>query len=178
MMTPITNREGNLWNTIFLSAFILLLYDPLYIKELGFLFSYAAVASIIIFYQLIQDILPDRLRVNTIQSKPLQFIFGLFLVSFSAQIGTLPITAFYFGRIPIISLIANIIIVPVIGILVAVGFCILFFGWIPFIGDWIGESAWFITKSISWIADMFAQVPYAVIEVNQFSMINILTYFI
>lgn len=178
MMTPITNREGNLWNTIFLSAFILLLYDPLYIKELGFIFSYAAVASIIIFYQLIQDILPDRMRVNTIQSKPFKFIFGLFLVSFSAQIGTLPITAFYFGRIPIISLIANIIIVPVIGILVAVGFCILFFGWIPFIGDWIGESAWFITKSISWIADMFAHVPYAVIEVNQFSMINILTYFI
>ncbi|MBC8346703.1 MAG: DNA internalization-related competence protein ComEC/Rec2 [Candidatus Marinimicrobia bacterium] len=178
MVTPITNREGNLWNTIFLSAFILLLYDPLYIMDLGFLFSYTAVASIIFFYQLIQDILPDRLRVNAIQSKPLQFIYGLFLVSFSAQIGTLPITAYYFGRIPIISLIANIIIVPIIGVLVAIGFCILFFGWIPFLGDWIGESAWFMSKVISWTADIFAQVPFAVIEVNQFTIMGIVMYFI
>lgn len=178
LITPITNREGNLWNTIFLSGLILLLFDPLYIMDLGFIFSYAAVASIIIFYKLIQDILPEKIKVNAIQSKPIQFIYGLFLVSLSAQIGTLPITAYYFGRIPIISLVANVIIVPVIGILVAIGFCILFFGWIPILGNWIGESAWLITKAISWVADIFAQVPFAFIEVDRFNLINIMIYFI
>ena len=178
VLTPVVNRQGNLWNTVFFSAFLILLFDSLYIFDLGFIFSYTAVLSIIAFYALFQKILPEKIKVNDIKSKPVQFIYGLFLVSLSAQIGTLPITAYYFDRIPIISLIANVIIVPIVGILVAVGFCILFFGWIPVIGDLIGQSAWLITKVISWCADIFSGVPFAFIETHGISLIWILMYFI
>jgi len=178
ILTPVVNRQGNLWNTIFFSAFLILLFDPLIVTDLGFIFSYTAVLSIVTFYTFIQNILPDRLKVSAIKSKPIQFLYGLFLVSLSAQIGTLPITALYFNRIPIISLVANVIIVPIIGILVAIGFCVLFFGWIPIVGDLIGQSAWFIIKFISWIADYFSQVSFAFIEIHQFSVFWMVCYFI
>ncbi len=178
ILTPIVNRRGNLWNTIFFSAFLILVFDPLYILDLGFIFSYTAVLSIVTFYTLIQNILPEQLNVGAVKSKPIQFLYGLFLVSLSAQIGTLPITAYYFNRIPIISLAANVVIVPIIGILVAIGFCILFFGWIPILGELIGQSAWFITQFISWIANYFSKVPFAFIEVHQFGLFGILIYVI
>ncbi|MBT4067348.1 MAG: DNA internalization-related competence protein ComEC/Rec2 [Candidatus Marinimicrobia bacterium] len=178
VLTPILNRQGNLWNTIFFSAFLILLFDPLYIYDLGFIFSYTAVLSIVIFYQLIESILPEKLKISSIKSKPVRFIYGLFIVSLSAQIGTLPITAFYFGRIPIISLVANVFIVPIVGILVAIGFCIIFFGWIPILGGLFGQSAWFVTNLISYLAEFFSDFPFAFIEMPHFSLIWILIYFI
>ncbi len=167
ILTPVVNRTGNLWNTIFLSAFLILMFDPLFIEDLGFILSYAAVASIILLYQFFQTTLPESFRIANIKSKPTQFIFGLFLVSLSAQLGTLPITALHFDRIPIISLLANVVIVPIIGILVATGFTLMFLGWIPFISDLIGETAWLTTEIITWIAAQFSEVPFAYLPVHQ-----------
>ena len=178
ILTPVVNRTGNLWNTIFLSALIILLFDPLYIQDLGFILSYTAVASIILLYQFVQTVLPDPLKIVNIKNKPTQFVWGLFLVSLSAQLGTLPITAIHFDRIPIISLIANLVVVPIIGILVATGFTIMLLGWIPFVGNLIGETAWLTTEIITWIAAQFSELPFAYVSVHQLEWPWALGYYI
>ena len=110
MITPIVNRPGNIWNIIGFAGCLLLSYDPLYIKDLGFILSFSAVISIIYFYGLFEKLLPESINPKYIQNAFIKYTLSLFLVSLSAQIGTLPITAAYFHKIPIISLIANVMI--------------------------------------------------------------------
>ncbi len=161
ILGPVVNRPVKIWNIIAAAGFFILLFTPGYLFDLGFLLSFTAVISIVYFYNLFEKILPVRLRVSSIKNKPLKYIWGLFLVSLSAQIGTLPFTAIFFNRIPIISLIANIIIVPTIGVIVALGFIILMLGWIPGIGFALGNAAWFLAEIIFTCAKLFSAVPFA-----------------
>lgn len=176
VLAPVLNRPANLWNIIAAAAIIILAWDPSYIYDLGFQLSFSAVISIVLFYNLINDALPETLKVNHIQHTSLRFVWGLFLVSFSAQIGTLPFTAFYFNRIPIIALVANIFIVPLIGVMVCIGFFILSVGLIPVVGNALGHSAWFLGKTIDTLASTFASVPYGNIQVGQLSEWNLMGY--
>ena len=176
VLAPIVNRPVHGWNIIATAAFIILLANPTFISDLGFLLSFTAVISIIYFYGLFEKILPDRLRVSQIKNTYVKYTWGLFLVSLSAQIGTLPITVYYFHKIPIVALVANIIIVPLIGILVALGFAILFFGWIPGVGVAYGQSAWVVTKLISIAAEKFSAFPLASYPLPQINTLHIIQY--
>lgn len=174
---PIVNRNANVWNIIFCAALIILIFNPNSLFDIGFQLSFLAVLSIVFFYNWLNKVLPSFLQVNNIQNKPFQFIWGLFLVSFSAQIGTLPITAYYFNKISVIALVANVIIVPLIGLLVGIGFFILFLGWIPFLGFALGESANLLSMIISESANIFAKFSISSIDFN-FSLVNILIYYL
>jgi len=98
------------------------------------------------------------------------------LVSFSAQIGTIPVVAFYFSRIPLIAIFANLIIIPLIGAFVALGFAKLFFFWISSISFFIDQVNWLIKESIYFSVSIFDKFPYASISTPQFNWINLIQY--
>lgn len=177
VLAPVINRQVNIWNIIAAAAFLILCIKPLSLFDLGFQLSFSAVISIVFFYNWLNLHLPDRFKVQSIENKNIQFIWSLFLVSFSAQIGTLPLTSHYFGKIPIIAFIANVLIVPLIGLLVGVGFFILFFGWIPVLGPALGESAWLLAKVITGATDLFSEFSFSSINV-QFSYVDIFLFFL
>jgi len=176
VLTPIVDRPGNIWNIIGLTSFVLLAFDPLYISDLGFILSYSAVISIVYFFGLFEQILPEKIKPSQINNVVLKNVWSLFLVSLSAQIGTLPITAAYFHKIPIISLIANVIIVPIIGIIVVVGFIILGFSISPFLSEVSGNVAWVLQTIISWFAQFFSSFPFSSIPVSQIGIMDIFLY--
>ncbi len=177
VMAPVFNRSVNVWNIISGAALAILSFRPLDLFDLGFQLSFLAVISIIFFYNWLQTILPEKFIVNKIDSKITRFVWGLLLVSFSAQIGTIPLTAYVFGKIPIISLVANVLIVPLIGILVGIGFLLLFIGWIPLFGFALGNSAWLISKIIIYFTTLFSQIPYSTLSIR-FSFFDVLVYFL
>ena len=176
MIAPVVNRSSNNWNIIGTSAIILLIYNPHSLLDLGFLLSFSAVISIIYFYKYFEMHLPNIVNPTKIDNKVIKFSLGLFLVSIAAQIGTLPITAFTFGQAPVISSIANVFIVPLIGLLVALGFALIGFAWMPLFPDWLGESAWALQWLIKKIAQNFASFPYATIQLSSIGLIEILLY--
>ncbi len=170
VIAPVVNRSRSTWNIIAASALIMLIWNPMSIFDLGFQLSYSAVISIVYFYQLFERTLPKKLQPKNIQNNVLKNIWSLLLVSASAQIGTLPLTILYFHRIPIISLFANIIIVPLIGVLVALGILILTIGWIPYLGYLFGQSAWIVTQLIDISATVFSSVPFASVDMPMMSV--------
>ena len=176
VLAPVFDRQVNIWNIILFTALIILIIDPMALFQLGFQLSFIAVISIIYFYNWLNIQLPDNLKVSKIENKSVQFVWGLFLVSLSAQIGTLPFTSYYFGKIPIIALIANVFIVPLIGLLVGIGFMILFLGWIPFVGSALGESAWLLSMVITHSTSFFSNIPFSNIEFG-FTFIHMFTFF-
>jgi competence protein ComEC len=177
VMAPVFNRTANIWNIIGGAALAILCFRPMDLFDLGFQLSFLAVASIIFFYGWFEKVLPDKLKVTKVSHQVLKFIWGLFLVSLAAQIGTLPLTAFVFGKLPLIALIANVLIVPLIGVLVGIGFFLLFLGWIPGMGFVLGNSAWLISKIITFLTHMFSTFSFSTINVN-FSLFLVIIYFL
>jgi len=99
------NRKSQIFNTIFMSAFLILVYNPNFIYNIGFQLSYSAVLSILIFH-------PPLVKLFPTHSKVLKPIRDLVLVSLAAQIGTVPFTLFYFQQFPNYFILTNLVAIP------------------------------------------------------------------
>jgi competence protein ComEC len=126
-LSQISRRKTNSLNMLSLSALVLLLFRPQFLFEVGFQLSYAAVFAIVLLYPVFSKwYLPDyklpRILVSTVY------------VSLAAQIGVLPFQLFYFHQFPGLFLIANIVIIPFLGLFLSGGIvCIVLslLGWLP-----------------------------------------------
>jgi len=105
-------KDTNLLNTLSLSAFILLLFNPFHLFSLGFQMTFAATLSIVLFFPVIIRHLP-KLPLN---------ISDILVLSFTAQLGIIPITASAFNRIAFTPLILNLIALPLISLIMASGY--------------------------------------------------------
>lgn len=99
-------KQGNSYNTLFLSAFILLLFDPYLIKDVGFLLSYCAVFGIMYLYPILDNL-------YYIENGFMRKIWGLCLMSISATVFTLPISLYFFHQFPSWFILSNLLIIPI-----------------------------------------------------------------
>lgn len=87
-------RHASKWNILAAAAFLQILANPYSLFDAGFQLSYSAVAGILYFYE-------RFLRVSPIfQSKIASFLWKGLLVGMAAQLGTLPLSLFYFHQFP------------------------------------------------------------------------------
>ena len=120
LMTFLVAREHDAINTLALAAFIILIAYPPSLFSISFQLSFLAVLSILCGLSRSQHVL----RINTENLKAgFRFwlsrkILAFFLVSFFAICGTLPLVMFYFNQISVIGLLANFVVVPVVGFVV------------------------------------------------------------
>ncbi|MBN1782503.1 DNA internalization-related competence protein ComEC/Rec2 [bacterium] len=116
-------RDINPLNIIGLAALILLLVTPQMLFDPGFQLSFLAVLSIVILYPRWQ-LLPGFRQCHAfcMRQPGLRGIWTLFLVSLSAQAGTLPVVLSSFYRLPVLGILTNLAAVPLTGIIVALGF--------------------------------------------------------
>lgn len=176
MLAPVFHRPKNPWNILSATSCILLIINPGQLFKVGFLLSFAAVGSILFFYNEINSSLPEKLKVKSITKPVFRYPWALFLVSLSAQIGTIPITILIFHKLPVVALIANVFIVPLVGVLVAGGILLLCFSWLPIVAGWFANSIWLTTTLIQSLAKFFSGIPYGVIVLNNFRGFHIILY--
>lgn len=129
------NRSPNVYNTVYFAGFIILLVQPQQLFWIGFQFSFIAVLSILFFYQKLKQWedkwlskLPDTTSVRHLR----HWILTPFLVSLSAQLGTIPLMILYFHKLPLISFILNIVVIPLVGLIVPIGFLVIFVSYFSF----------------------------------------------
>lgn len=99
-------KRGISLNNLCVAAFLMLLYEPDYLYDIGFQLSFTAVAAIVLLYPYLERLLPDR--------PVFRYFVSILFVSLSAQIGTALISAFYFHTLPLWSLFTNLIAVPLL----------------------------------------------------------------
>ncbi|RIV70896.1 ComEC/Rec2 family competence protein [Flagellimonas aequoris] len=113
------NRPTNSFNIIALSMLFILLVKPLFLFQVGFQMSYAAVFAIVWIYPKMQRFwYPDNYF--------LQKIWQLLSVSVAAQLGVLPISLFYFHQFPALFFVANLLIIPFLGLILGFGILVIF----------------------------------------------------
>jgi competence protein ComEC len=151
------NRNTNIYNTLALSALLLMIINPDIIYETGFQLSYTAVVSIVFFQPKIVRLLPAKNRIT-------KAAWGLVAVSLSAQIGTLPLSLFYFHQFPVYFWISNFIVMPAATVLLYGS--ILFFVLLPFttINGFIGSCLSVVAKLMNFLIAKVDNLPGAVIS--------------
>jgi competence protein ComEC len=103
--STVIDRKGSMYNTLALSAFVLLCINPYWLWDVGFQLSYLAVLSIFLFFKPIYNwcYFPNKL---------LDSIWKLAAVSLAAQLLTLPISVYHFHQFPVLFLLSNLVAVP------------------------------------------------------------------
>lgn len=125
-------RRADMYQALAISALIILLVDSTQLFDVGFQLSYAAVISIVWLYPFFEKLI-SRIPERFEEIRVLEQVLKLFAVSLAAQLGTLPFTAYYFERISIVSLAANLIAVPVSSLNLMVGFATIA---ASFVNEW------------------------------------------
>jgi competence protein ComEC len=169
----ISSRSTNLINSLALSAIILLTFYPFHIYDPGFQLSYAAVFSMAILYPIFKG------GINNIKNRILKTFAQLIALSLSAQIGTIPFTLYYFGKLSLTSLAANLIVIPFIGVLAGIGIASLFFSYFsPILAISYGCINSLLTKLLYLIVHISGSENYSFIWIRNYSLYDSVVFYL
>lgn len=113
-------RPVNGWNCLGVSAIIIMAIDARQLFDVGFQLSYGAVISLMALYPVMNGwigAIPGTFPGRSL----FIWLLRVCAVSLSATLGTLPLTASCFGRVSIIGILANIIVIPATELSVLLG---------------------------------------------------------
>ncbi|WGK65365.1 ComEC/Rec2 family competence protein [Croceiramulus getboli] len=143
-------RQQAGYNALIISALILLWINPKMLFEVGFQLSYAAVFSILWIYPLIQRCYTARFKLD-------RLLWNTFSVSLSAQLGVLPLSLFYFHQFPGLFWLANLVVVPFLGIILGTGILLIGLALLnalpAFYADAYGNLIGLLNAFTQWIAE-------------------------
>ncbi len=128
-------REKSIYNCLSLAAFLILLFKPGYIFEVGFQLSFSAVLGIILFSSRLGKILENRVRFCLAKfsksSIELPSFFSRLIyalsVSTCAYLSVMPLLIYHFKIITPLAILTNIFVIPALTIILALGFTFLVF---------------------------------------------------
>ncbi len=154
-MGTVLDKRTSIYNTLALSAFVLLCWNPFWLWDVGFQLSYAAVLSIVIFFRPVYNWFYT-------ENKIVEFLWKLIAASIAAQILTLPISIYHFHQFPLLFLFTNLLAVPLSsGILIAeIALCIISF--ITPLAKVLGSVIQFFIYIMNTAIERFDQLPFSV----------------
>lgn len=125
-------RSTNIFNTLAISMFILLLFKPMFLFDVGFQMSYLAVIAIVSFQPLLERLWQPKL-------KPVKKLWDIFTVTLAAQFGVVPISLFYFHQFPGLFFISNLVIIPFLGFILGMGILIILMASVNILPFWFAD---------------------------------------
>lgn len=115
------HRSGFTYNSLAAAAFLILIFQPSYLFDVGFQMSFAAVFAILFFN-------PKLSRLYRPPNKVVKYIWNLFCITTAAQLGVFPLVLYHFGTFPTWFFITNMLVVPLVGIIIYAAFPLIIFG--------------------------------------------------
>ncbi|WP_123776136.1 ComEC/Rec2 family competence protein [Brumimicrobium aurantiacum] len=139
-------------HAIFASAFFLLIFNPHFLFDIGFQLSYLAVLGIAFFYKPIYKVFNFRYKV-------FNYFWQGTVIGIAAQIGTLPLTLYYFNQFPNYFFLTNIglLVLASVSLISVVVFLLLH--WVPVVVDWLAFVVDFIFDVLSGFIKFINTLP-------------------
>ena len=101
----LSHRKALSINNLAFAYVIMLIYNPLYLFDISFQMSFMAVYSILLFYQPLEGLCSTSHFYT-------RWPWSMLCISIAAQIGTMPLIIYYFGRISCYALFTGFIAIP------------------------------------------------------------------
>ena len=151
----VLDRRAERYNILAASAFCMLVYEPLYLFDIGFQLSYLAVLSILYFQPRLQALIK-------VHNPFLRTPWGWGTVTLSAQAGTTFLCLYYFGQFSTVFLLTNLPLTFLATLLIPASLVYMFLPeWIPGYG-WLQVGVEWLAHGLLWVVDAFSRVPGAV----------------
>jgi len=118
LFSILIGREREIWSTLALAAIMVLAIDPNSIFTISFQLSFGAVTGIIWLSPVIIKMLPDPFSSQgqkNIFGQIYLYVTGLIVITLIATVFLMPLTLFYFQRGSVVSIPANLMVVPILG---------------------------------------------------------------
>ncbi len=170
----VLKRPGDLLNSLFTAAIIILSWEPQQLFQAGFQLSFFVVLCMILVLQPLHGwfarlLAPDPLLPAALHQRwpgpirvPFRYIAEVTLTSFAAWIGSLPLVAMYFNIVTPVSTPANLVAVPLCGlVLISNLSALLLAGWWPGAAVVFNHAGWFLMECIRVSSEWFADWPAA-----------------
>lgn len=163
-------RPGLALNSLFFSGFALTLLNPLILGDVGFQLSFMATLGLILLVppleQTLFGLLQRLLRREQV-GLAMALLNELLVVTLAAQIITGPLIVYHFGRLSLISLLTNLLILPAQPPIMLVGGLATLAGmlWLP-LGQAVG---WLVWLPLAWtvtLVEWSARLPYASLDLG------------
>jgi competence protein ComEC len=154
-------RSTNTFHTLIVSLLLILLFSPAFLFDVGFQLSYAALFFIVWLQPLFNSLWQPKWRV-------IKYFWEIITVSFAAQLGTLPLSLYYFHQFPALFFVTNLVVIPMLSVIMAVGIIVMLpaaFGYVfPFLSDLLESGIVLLNQIIGKIASfetfVFIDIPY------------------
>jgi competence protein ComEC len=166
------NKPSNVYNTLFISMFFLLLFHPFYLFEVGFQLSYLAVFSIVWIQQKLENLWVSKIWL-------FRKMWQLFSVSIAAQLGILPLSLFYFHQFPTLFFVANMLIIPFLGFILIAGIIIIILSICDVLPQALADFYIFILQKMNEITTFVSSIDSFIIRDISMSLLLMLAiYFV
>ena len=158
-------RANNIYNTLAVSAFVLLLFRPNFLFEVGFQMSYTAVIGIVSIQPVLSKFLTPSLWLT-------RKLWDIFTVTLAAQASVLPISIYYFHQFPSLFFVTNLVIIPFLGVILGCGFFIIIFSSLGWMNGWVvwlySKIIFGLNQFIDWVAGfenlLIKDIPLSIVE--------------
>lgn len=169
-------KDGNGVGTLMLAAFVMLVFNPLCLYDVGFQLSFVSVLGILLCY--------GRVRYRLMQlagresgTLVLQVV-SLLSVSVVAQMAVAPLAAYHFGHFPGCFLLANIVAVPLSSAIICCALALVVTSPLPFVADGVAfvlvKMSHLMNSYISWVSAL----PFADVRVDHFGWPHMLLVYV
>jgi len=154
-------RSTNIYHTLLVSIFLILLFEPSFLFDVGFQLSYLALFFILWLQPLIAQLWMPK-------NKVLHYFWDILTVSFAAQIGTFPLSVYYFHQFPGLFFVTNLVVIPFLSFIMGLGVLVMVlaaFDLVPlFLAKGLEWSLFILNKIINSIASLeqfiFKDIPF------------------
>lgn len=153
----IFNRRGFTYNTLAAAAFFILIYRPFSLFDVSFQMSFGAVFAILFFQ-------PKLNVLYTPTCKVVKYIYNLFTVSLSAQLGVFPLVLFYFGTFPTYFFITNLFVVPLVGLIIYALVPLIILNLFSSFNIWLID---FLNTVFHWIVKTFVETTFHIVYIAE-----------
>ena len=115
------NRQVDKWTSLSLAALIILFISPSSLFDSGFQLTFMAVGGLMYFYPRLEGVV--RIRSKPLFERALsRYLLKSVLVVLTAQLALGPFLIYYYYRFPLTTFMANLVVVPSLGIVTVLGF--------------------------------------------------------
>lgn len=152
--TDIFKRRTNTMNLLALSMIFILIFYPKMIFQVGFQLSYTAVFGIIMLFPNLFKLYQPRYRLD-------KLIWSVVCVTISAQLAILPLGLYYFHQFPGLFIVANVLVIPFLGIILSAGFIAIGLSLLEMMPE-------FLVMVVSYILDGLLYVTEAISQYDSF----------
>lgn len=172
LLALLLDREEDLYDALFLAAFLILIVSPAALFDISFQFSFLAVLAIIYLIPRFKEyfsFLQTWPFKSWVEEQPrwkmkiLIYLSAGLLTSTAAILGTGPLVGYYFNRISLVGFLANFFLVPLMGFantLLSLLTALLVFFSLPLAKILTALNVFLINISLG-LVDLFSRLPLA-----------------